>query len=400
MPLMVAGRISTKEGVTGMNSKSRVHAALRREPVDRVPIWMWLHPDTTRQLGQLLGVPPRLVADALGDDIRQTWVGNNHSMEGVVHDHDGETHADYWGVEWIRSGHFNQITRSPLEHADECEILDYRYPYDHIDELLTAMAPVMATSEKFFTGCDISPCMFEMVIRLSGMEMAALDLAGSPELAKAMLQQAGDFSLCLAETACARLPLDWLWTGDDVGGQQAMIMSPQCWRDLIRPQLARVLGAAKSRGIWTAYHSCGSIRPIIPDLIEIGLNVLNPIQCNCPGMNPLDLKREFGKSLSFMGGVDTQQLLPNGTAEEVYGQTMRLLEGMTAEGGGYILAASHLVPPETPLENIFAMYKAAGVSRNEIFDRAADVRASSGSDKALDGNIYTDYSDHSMVVTA
>jgi uroporphyrinogen decarboxylase len=227
-----------------------------------------------------------------------------------------------------------------------------------------------------------------MVVRLRGMEMAALDLAASPELAKAMLQQAGDFSLRLAETACARLPLDWLWTGDDVGGQQAMIMSPQCWRDLIRPQLARVLGAAQSKGIWTAYHSCGSIRPIIPDLIEIGLNVLNPIQCNCPGMNPLDLKREFGKSLAFMGGVDTQQLLPNGTAEEVYSQTMRLLEGMTAEGGGYILAASHLVPPETPLENIFAMYKAAGVSRNEIFDRAANVRADSGSDEARDGNLY------------
>ena len=358
-----------------MDSKSRVHAALKREPVDRVPIWMWFHPDTTRRLAQRLDVPVHWVADVMGDDIRQAWVGNNHAMEGVVHESDGETHADDWGIEWIKHGPFSQIKRSPLEHADANEIREYRYPYDHIEVLLANMAPTMAVADRFFIGCDISPCLFEMVARLRGMEMAALDLAASPDVARAMLEQAGAFSLRLAEAACDRFTLDWLWTGDDVGGQQAMIMSPQCWRDLIRPQLARIIGAAKVKGLWTAYHSCGAIRPIIQDLIEIGVDVLNPIQCNCPGMDALELKREFGADLSFMGGVDTQQLLPKGTVDEVYGQTLRLLEGMTADGGGYILAASHLVPPETPLDNIFAMYAAAGVSRDEIFDRSADVRA-------------------------
>jgi len=358
-----------------MNSKSRVHAALKRKPVDRVPIWMWFHPDTTRRLGQQLEIPAGFVANAMGDDIRQTWVGNNHAMEGIVHASDGETHTDDWGVEWIKNGPFNQVRRSPLENANEDDIRNYRYPYGHIDELLANMAPVMADAGKFFVGCDISPCLFEMVARLRGMEMAALDLAASPELARTMLEQAGAFSLRLAESACARFPLDWLWTGDDVGGQQAMMMSPPCWREMIRPHLAKIVSTAKSKGLWTAYHSCGSIRPIIQDLIDIGVDVLNPIQCNCPGMDPLELKREFGATLSFMGGVDTQQLLPNGTAEDVYRQTLHLIEGMTTHGGGYILAASHLVPPETPLENIFAMYRAAGVSRDEIFDRAADMRA-------------------------
>ncbi len=230
----------------------------------------------------------------------------------------------------------------------------------------------------FFIGCDISPCLFEMVCRIRGMEKAILDLAASPELAGTMLEQAAVFSLRIAKAACDRFPLDWLWTGDDVGGQQAMIMSPECWRDMIRPHLTEIIDVGRSRGLWTAYHSCGSIRPIIPDLIEMGLDVLNPIQCNCPGMDPLELKKEFGAELSFMGGVDTQNLLPNGTADEVYRETMRLLEGMTADGGGYILAASHAVPPETPLENIFAMYKAAGVTREEILDRAAEVRAMGG----------------------
>jgi uroporphyrinogen decarboxylase len=152
-------------------------------------------------------------------------------------------------------------------------------------------------------------------------------------------------------------------------------MSPRSWRELIRPHLARIWAVGKRRGLWVAHHCCGAIRRIIPDLIEMGLDVLNPIQCNCPGMDPIDLKREYGRALSFMGGVDTQGLLPNGSEEEVYRATVRLVEGMTADGGGYILAASHAVPPETPMENIWAMYRAAGVSREEILDRASAIRA-------------------------
>jgi uroporphyrinogen decarboxylase len=130
----------------------------------------------------------------------------------------------------------------------------------------------------------------------------------------------------------------------------------------------------KSKGLWVAYHSCGAIRPIIPDLIEMGLDVLNPIQCNCPGMDPIELKKDFGKQLTFMGGVDTMDLLPNGTVEDVRRETVKLIEGMTTNGGGFIFAASHTVPPETPLDNIFAMYEIAGVNKEEIFDQAADLR--------------------------
>jgi len=146
------------------------------------------------------------------------------------------------------------------------------------------------------------------------------------------------------------------------------------WRDMIKPQLKRIADVGKANGLPVAYHCCGALKPIIPDLIEIGIDILNPVQCNCPGMNPADLKKEFGNRLSFMGGVDTQELLPHGSADAVRRATLRLIEGMTADGGGYILAASHTVPPETPDANIFAMYAAAGIGRDEIFDRAADIR--------------------------
>ncbi len=360
-----------------MNSKARVYAALQRQPVDRVPVWMWFHPDTARRLAQLLDIPAARLADVLGDDIRQAWIGNNHGMEGIVHTHDGETHTDVWGIEWVREGGFNQIRRHPLHAADAAAIRRYRQPVRCIPELLENLSPVMAAARDRFVGADVSPCLYELVCRLRGMEQATCDLAADPDLAAAMLEQASRFSVELAEAACDRFALDWLWTGDDVGSQQGLIMSPAVWRALIKPRLARIFAVGRSRGLWVAYHACGAIRPIIADLIEIGLHVLNPIQCNCPGMDPLELKREFGARLAFMGGVDTQGLLPRGSADEVFRATRRLVEGMTADGGGYILAASHTVPPETPPDNIFAMYRAAGISRVEIFDRAAAVRAGS-----------------------
>jgi uroporphyrinogen decarboxylase len=357
-----------------MTSKERVHAALKREPVDRIPIFMWFHPDTAIRLAELLEIPSNYVAETMGDDVRQTWVSNNYAMEGITHDQDGETHIDDWGIEWIKQGPFNQIKTYPLLNAAKEEILQYRFPYGRIELLLKNMEPVMAQAENFFIGCDVSPCLFEMIFRLRGMENAILDLAGNPKLANEMLKRSGDFSIELSEKACHRFELDWLWTGDDVGGQQAMIMSPQCWRDMIRPYLEKIFEVGKSKGLWVAYHSCGAIRPIIPDFIEIGLDVLNPIQCNCPGMDPFELKKDFGQYLTFMGGVDTVNLLPNGTVADVRRETAKLIEGMTTDGGGFILAASHTVPPETPMDNIFAMYDVAGVSREEIFDRAADIR--------------------------
>jgi uroporphyrinogen decarboxylase len=359
-----------------VNSRSRVHAALRREPVDRVPVWIWFHPETAARLAAALEIPASGVARALGDDIRQAWVGNNFAMEGIVHEHEGETHTDAWGIEWIRQGGFNQVRRSPLQGAGAEEIARYRHPFQQVEDLLTAMESVAADRGEYFIGCDISPCLLELLFRVRGMEATLFDLAADPVMLDVMIREAGRFAVALGERACERFRLDWLWTGDDVGGQRSMMISPGTWRSMIRPHLAAIFEVGKKRGLWVAYHSCGAIRPIIPDLIDMGLDVLNPIQPNCPGMDPRELKREFGEALAFMGGVDTQELLPRGTADEVYRTTRELIDVMTSGGGGYILAASHAVPPETPLRNIFALYEAAGISKPEILDRAASLRAS------------------------
>jgi uroporphyrinogen decarboxylase len=358
-----------------MTSKQRVHAALHREPVDRVPIFMWFHPDTAVRLAELLEIPPGVVDEAMGNDAKMTWVNNNYAMEGIVHKHNGESHTDFWQIQWTKDGPFNQITRFPLRGMTEDQVRQYRFPRDHQEELLALMEPLIRRRGDYFIGCDVSPCVFEMYWRLRGMDDTLLEMAAEPELTYEMLGKCADFAVELSEKACDRFGLDWLWTGDDVASQQSLLMSPDMWRRMIKPHLARVVAVGKRHHLWVAYHCCGTPRLIIPDLIEIGVDVLNPVQCNCPGMDAAELKQEFGKKLAFMGGVDTQNLLPHGSVSEVRHATRRLLDIMTADGGGYILAASHTIPPETPFENIFAMYAEAGLSREAIFDRAAHLRA-------------------------
>ena len=357
-----------------MNSKERVRRALAKEPVDRPPVFMWFHPQTRRILADLLEIPPGFVAEAFGDDVRQAWVNNNHAMEGIVHERDGEGHTDWWGIEWVKEGAFNQIVGFPLGDAADEEVLAYEFPTDRLDEMIGLLRPAAEQADRYFFGCDVSPCVFEMYWRLRGLDRTLFEIAAKPELTETMFAKCADFSVTLSVAACERFQLDWLWTGDDIASQNAMLMSPATWRGMIKPHLARICDIGKARGLPVAYHCCGALREIIPDLIEIGVDVLNPIQCNCRGMDALELKRDFGDRLAFMGGVDTQGLLPRASVDDVRKATAALVEGMTSDGGGFILAASHTVPPETPIDNIFAMYAEVGISREAVFDTAADIR--------------------------
>ena len=357
-----------------MTPRERVSRALRHESTDRVPFFMWFHPDTAKRLAETLAIRPSQVAQAFGNDIRQAWVNNNHAMEGIVHECEGEGHTDYWGIRWEKRGSFNQVTHFPLEHADPAAVRDYTFPVERVPELMRNMEPLRTDSAAHFIGVDVSPCVFEMYWRLRGLDRALLDMAEDETFAEIMLARCADFSVLLSVWACESFPVDWLWLGDDVAGQTAMIMSPAQWRSIIKPHLSRIAEIGLRHGLPVAYHCCGALRPIIPDLIDIGISVLNPIQCNCPGMEASELKRAFGKDLTFMGGIDTQGLLPHGTPREVYDSTRRLVDTMTADGGGYILAASHTIPPETPLENIYALYQAAGLGQDHIMERAAALR--------------------------
>jgi uroporphyrinogen decarboxylase len=358
-----------------MNHKQRVLAALNKQPSDRVPIFMWFHPETAHKLSRLLEIPLSALGEAMGNDILQAWVNNNYAMEGIEHEYDGETHLDWWGITWEKRHGFNQILKYPLAGATREQVLAYKFPRERKEDLLALMEPVVRDRRDFFVGCDVSPCVFEMYWRLRGMADGMMDMGSDAELAFKMLGRCADFAIELGTAACERFALDWYWTGDDVAGQRSMMMSPKLWRAEIKPHLKRVIDVGIAHGLPIAFHCCGAVRPVIADLIEIGVNILNPIQSNCPGMDSAELKREFGKHLTFMGGVDTQEMLPHATAAEVRRATEELIGIMTSDGGGYILAASHTISPETPDDNIFAMYEAAGIGKAEIYDKAAAIRA-------------------------
>ena len=274
-------------------------------------------------------------------------------------------------------GFYTEVAGHPL--ADSAALESYRAPEPDRDDLYADAARAIAAykSEYYIVGVTVCT-IFETAWALRGLEPMLADFVESPELADRILDIPFRYHLTAAKHL-VEIGVDMIWTGDDVGAQHGMLISPRTWRRFLKPRMAEFYSTLKgiNPALKIAYHSDGNIEPIIPELIEIGMDVLNPVQSSCPGMDPVSLKKEFGGAITFMGGLDTQELLPHSSADQVRRETARLIEAMTSEHGGYILAASHTIPPETPDENIFAMYAAAGISRQEIFDNAATYRARS-----------------------
>ncbi|MBT7121751.1 MAG: hypothetical protein HN948_01945 [Clostridia bacterium] len=155
----------------------------------------------------------------------------------------------------------------------------------------------------------------------------------------------------------AKSGVDILMLGDDIASQRGMMMDPQMWRDVLKPKLRRVIKAAKDVNPYVLifYHSDGNLLEAIPDLIEIGVDVLNPVQPEC--MDPVALKKEFGNALSFWGCVGTQSVLPFYAADQVEQTCKKLIEEV-GKGGGLLLAPTHVVEPEVPFENMMAFLNA------------------------------------------
>jgi uroporphyrinogen decarboxylase len=161
--------------------------------------------------------------------------------------------------------------------------------------------------------------------------------------------------------------IDVIMWGDDLAMQQATFMSPEMYRELIKPRHKRMVAALKSRSSAKVhYHCCGSVYPLIEDLIDIGIDALNPIQVAARNMDPARLKDEFGERLAFWGAIDTQGVLPHGSPEEVRAEVRRIID-ILGKGGGYILASVHNIQAEVKPENIAAMFeegKSYGVYRS------------------------------------
>jgi len=198
---------------------------------------------------------------------------------------------------------------------------------------------------------------FETSWPLRGYENMLADMVAEPDTAEYFLDIETDFNVAAAEAA-AKAGADMIVFGDDVGSQNSMTFSADLWREMLKPRFKKVFSAAKKikPDIVTWYHSCGHITPIIPDLIEVGLDVLNPFQPE--SMDIWELHKNFGDRLSFDGGIGTQSTMPFGTPKEV-DEAVRKLVNVYGKNGGLILAPSHILEPEVPVENIVAFIESA-----------------------------------------
>jgi uroporphyrinogen-III decarboxylase len=197
--------------------------------------------------------------------------------------------------------------------------------------------------------------IFETAWAMRGLTRLLMDFVINPGLAERILDIPYQYHLTAAKKLVA-MGCDMIWTGDDVGQQHGMMISPETWRKFFKPRMANFFSSltAINPNVKIAYHSDGNIEPIIPDLIEIGLDILNPVQPAC--MDPAKLKKQYGDSLCFWGSIDEQHTLPFGTPGDVKTEIITRLKTI-GKNGGLIIGPTHHVQLDTPLENFWSMHE-------------------------------------------
>jgi uroporphyrinogen decarboxylase len=296
---------------------------------------------------------------ALDEDMLLTSVGwvNGYYQAGYQ---DVDSYTDEWGVTWkcveyttrFGKGKYTEPCGPPL--ADDQAIESYRPPDPHRRELYTEAARVIREfkDEYWIVGVVVTT-IFESAWALRGYHQLMMDFLLNPDLAERILDLPYRYHLTAAQKL-VEMGVDMIWLGDDVGAQNAMLMSPTLWRKYLKPRLANLIATLKiiNPQLKVTYHSDGYIYPIIPELVEIGLDVLNPIQSTA--VDPVKLKKEFGDRLCFWGSVDLQHTLPYGTPSEVEAEVLTRLKTL-GKNGGLIIGPTHNIQLDVPLENFWAM---------------------------------------------
>jgi uroporphyrinogen decarboxylase len=201
--------------------------------------------------------------------------------------------------------------------------------------------------------------VFGDAYRLQGLETFLINLFDRPEVAQAIIDHVEQFYAHVNERIldAANGGLDVFYFGNDFGTQRALLVSPSIYRRFFAPAIGRLTSQAKSAGLDVMFHSCGSVRPLLPDFVAAGIDILDPVQAAAEGMDPLGIKAEMGSRLCLHGGVDTQRLLPSGTPADV-ADRVRLLCDVVGAGGGFILAPDQLLQSDVPPSNVLALYGA------------------------------------------
>lgn len=355
-----------------MDSRERTALALNHEQPDRVPTDFWVSKACRRKLESALGMGLEALLDAYDIDLRYIE-GPRYIGPSLRRFADGSA-EDLWGV--LRrtvvvptqegAEEYEELARAPLASArtvEEVKGYDHWpspdwYDYSAIEAQCRRIREqgrvAVFQGDRLNRIAQLKPAMY-----LRGIELIFEDMALRPELARAIFARIRAFYNAYLERIleAARGKLDILLTGDDFGAQNGLLVSARMWCGFLGDGFAHYVRLAKAYGARVMHHTCGAVRPLIPLMIERGLDVLQSLQPEAADMAPRILKAEFGERLSFHGGISVQRTLPFGTPQDVAAEVKDRVEALST-GGGYILCTSHNIQADAPVANVLALLQA------------------------------------------
>ncbi len=351
-----------------MDSRERTLRTLSFEEPDRVPIDVWMSAGCKRKLAAS-GPSFDEFQDAHDVDLR--YIDGPAYIGPPLRTFPDGVSEDIWGVRRtpvtvsLEDGAetYQEVAESPLtaaESADEIHAyghwpspdwFDYTQIEAQCDAVREKGRAVVFMGDRMNRLAQLKPAMY-----MRGMETIWTDFYLNPEIARTIFAHIRRFYVAYAERIfdAANGKIDILLTGDDFGGQDGPLLSEPTWLEFLADGFAEYVALAKGHGVRVMHHTCGAVRPLIPHMIERGLDVLQSLQPEAAGMDPRTLKEEFGNRLAFHGGISIQQTLPFGGPEDIRNEVRDRIEAL-APGGGYILCTSHNIQADTPLENVDAL---------------------------------------------
>lgn len=350
-----------------MNSKQRILTAVARQiPPDRIPTDFSANPATRERLSADLGVSThRELLDRLHVDMVDLRGIVDPEYCGPVPlqrilDH-GVT-ENYWGwrskIMETATGPEVSYCEFVLEDAESVDQINaHRWPQVDWFDFSDFSQRLRPWSDLAIMASGAS--VFQHPTFLRGIDHLLTDMAMAPEMADCIMDHFTDFyaSYFDAMFCAAAYQVDILRIADDLGMQDRLLISPATFDRFVAPRLAKLIEMAHGHGVKVMFHSCGAIVPLIDRLIELGVDILDPIQIRAKDMNPADLKRRFGDRIALHGSIDTQYLLPLGTPDEVSDEVRRMATLLGPDG--FILSPSHVLQTDVPTENILALYDTA-----------------------------------------
>ncbi len=332
-----------------LTRKQRVLKALRREAVDRLPT----QSNYTLAMGRKLAAHFQIPIEELPARLDNHLVRVDLQRDRRISD-DGRTAFDWWGAGWSTETEGYWHTFSPLAGSEELNA--FAWPDPRAAGLFNeARRTAAERGAEYFVAPNLGMCLFERAWSLRGFDRLLLDFADRPDWVEELLERITGIQVVLIRRFI-EAGVDGGYFGDDYGAQRSMLFSPRLWRRMFKPRLARMFEPFREAGLPVILHSDGDIRAILPDLVEIGVTALNPVQPEV--LEHAWLEKEYGDRLAFYGGISTQGVLPSGTEEEVRAAVAECMRTLAPRATGLMIGPSHRMQTDIAGANVAAMLEA------------------------------------------